>query len=261
MGSRPHSTASSIDGSRTVRTPRSRTFATSSPACSGRCRRVGGCARWPVHWRRHRCTRPAAAGRPVLRSGVRTHGTGAPSCSSGAAQSGGRATDARGIAAHRNHTDRHRGGSHRALGAEARPHVSARDAMKRRRTNVLFFLVLVAGCSLFLAATTKAEAMLYTFVLAFMGLCGYVYLLGQVRQREQIEPPVPVLRPVATERHQPQRQARSRREVSPSAGRRRRPTPFEVPSPGTFASSRRRIGTLGGPRGCSSVGRAQQSHC
>ena len=76
---------------------------------------------------------------------------------------------------------------------------------------MLFVLVLVAGCALFLAATTKAEAMLYTFVLAFMGLCGYVYLLGQVRQRERLQPPAPVLRPVPggtgrrTAQRQPQR--------------------------------------------------------
>jgi hypothetical protein len=86
----------------------------------------------------------------------------------------------------RSHGDRHRGRTHRPVGpGERRQHLTARDAMKRRRANVLFVLVLVAGCSLFLAATTKAEAMLYTFVLAFMALCGYVYLLGQLRQREQ----------------------------------------------------------------------------
>ena len=56
--------------------------------------------------------------------------------------------------------------------------------MKRRRANVLFVLVLVAGCSLFLAATTKAEAMLCVFGVAFVALCGYVYVLGQIRQRE-----------------------------------------------------------------------------
>jgi hypothetical protein len=95
----------------------------------------------------------------------------------------------------RNHGDRHRSRSHRAVGAAARPNVSPRDAMKRRRSNVLFVLVLVAGCSLFLAATTKAQGMLYTFVLVFMALCGYVYLLGQMRQRERPLPPsVPVLR-------------------------------------------------------------------
>jgi hypothetical protein len=84
----------------------------------------------------------------------------------------------------RSHTQRTR--THRAVApGEGRRQLSAKEAMKRRRANTLFVLVLVSGCSLFLAATTRAESMLYTFVLAFMGLCGYVYLLGQLRQREQ----------------------------------------------------------------------------
>jgi hypothetical protein len=78
--------------------------------------------------------------------------------------------------------------------------------MKRRRANVLFVLVLVAGCSLFLAATTKAQAMLYTFVLVFMALCGYVYLLGQVRQRP-LPSSVPMLRPAPSPRRQTERWA------------------------------------------------------
>jgi hypothetical protein len=117
-------------------------------------------------------TRPAAPGRPALRSGVRTHGT---------------------PVRHPAHATR--AGSHRAVEPGERPYVSPRETMKRRRANVLFLLVLVAGCSLFLAATTKAEAMLYTFVLTFMALCGYVYLLGQLRQRERVAEPVPMRRP------------------------------------------------------------------
>ena len=108
----------------------------------------------------------------------------------------------------RSHGDRHRARSHRAVGAAAHPRLTPREAMKRRRANVLFLFVLVAGCSLFLAATTKAEAMLYTFVLVFMGLCGYVYLLGLVRQRERPLPPsVPVLRPAPSPRRQTERWA------------------------------------------------------
>jgi hypothetical protein len=150
-------------------------------------------------------TRPAAAGRPVLRSGVRTHGPARPSHH---AARPGRTEPQRMHEASlrtRTHADHHRARSHRAVGAEARPHLSARDVVKRRRANVLFVLVLVAGCALFLAATTKAEAMLYTFVLAFMALCGYVYLLGQVRQRERLQPPAPVLRPVPQARREPPR--------------------------------------------------------
>jgi len=45
-------------------------------------------------------------------------------------------------------------------------------------------LVLAAGSTLFLAATTKEPAMLYLFAGAFLGLCAYMYLLAQARQRE-----------------------------------------------------------------------------
>jgi hypothetical protein len=134
-------------------------------------------------------SRPAAPGRPVLRSGVRTHGPARhpahQSTRSGRAEAASpRLYDA--SLRSRSHGDRQRTRTHRPVGpGEGRRRLSAREAMKRRRANTLFVLVLVSGCSLFLAATTRAESMLYTFVLAFMGLCGYVYLLGQLRQREQ----------------------------------------------------------------------------
>jgi hypothetical protein len=148
-------------------------------------------------------TRPAAPGRPVLRSGVRTHGTpvrhpAQPSRSSRTDVSSPRLHEA--SARPRSHADRHRGRTHRPVDPAARPQISARDSMRRRRANVLFLLVLVAGCSLFLAATTKAEAMLYAFVLTFMALCGYVYLLGQLRQRERFAEPVPMRRQPAPAR-------------------------------------------------------------
>lgn len=54
---------------------------------------------------------------------------------------------------------------------------------RRRRTNVLFSLVMLSGSTLFLAATTKATVMLYLFAIAFLALCGYMYLLAQIRQR------------------------------------------------------------------------------
>ncbi len=46
-------------------------------------------------------------------------------------------------------------------------------------------LVVLTACSLFLAATTGSSVVLYLFALAFLALCGYVYLLAQIRQREQ----------------------------------------------------------------------------
>jgi hypothetical protein len=57
-------------------------------------------------------------------------------------------------------------------------------AVKRRRMNVLFVLVITTACTMFLAATTSSTTMLYVFALSFLGLCGYVYLLAQLRQRQ-----------------------------------------------------------------------------
>ncbi len=72
----------------------------------------------------------------------------------------------------------------------ARPH-DPRGDVKRRRSNVLFVLVILAACSMFLAATTGSTALLYVFALAFLALCGYVYLLAQLRQREQVGESLP----------------------------------------------------------------------
>jgi hypothetical protein len=59
-----------------------------------------------------------------------------------------------------------------------------RSDVRRRRTNVLFLLVVTTACTLFLAATTSSTVLLYVFALSFLALCGYVYLLAQLRQRE-----------------------------------------------------------------------------
>ena len=66
----------------------------------------------------------------------------------------------------------------------ARAAVDPRSGVKRRRSNVLFLLVVTTACTLFLAATTSSTVMLYVFALSFLALCGYVYLLAQLRQRE-----------------------------------------------------------------------------
>ena len=62
--------------------------------------------------------------------------------------------------------------------------MSSTVATRRRRSNVLFMLVLATGSTLFLAATTQAAAMLYLFAFSFLALCGYVYMLSQMRQRD-----------------------------------------------------------------------------
>jgi hypothetical protein len=78
------------------------------------------------------------------------------------------------------HVDRHR------TDTRGRPERVAdpRTDVRRRRTNVLFLLVVTTACALFLAATTSSTVLLYVFALSFLALCGYVYLLAQLRQRE-----------------------------------------------------------------------------
>lgn len=66
----------------------------------------------------------------------------------------------------------------------ARP-VDGSSAVRRRRMNVLFILVATAACTMFLAATTKSTAMLWMFGLSFLGLCGYLYVLAQIREQEE----------------------------------------------------------------------------
>jgi hypothetical protein len=127
--------------------------------------------------------RPAAAGRPGMqtaqlrRGGTRAHGGRV------AAEAPVREAAPR----RRTHGDP-TGGQARPSQAQrqapARHAVSAADQLRRRRSNVLFMLVIAAGSTLFLAATTKETVMLYLFAIAFLSLCGYMYMLAQVRQRE-----------------------------------------------------------------------------
>ena len=63
--------------------------------------------------------------------------------------------------------------------------ISRREQIRRRRANVLFVLVAANVLTLFLAATTKSQSMVYAFALAFVSLCGYCYKLAQIRQYEQ----------------------------------------------------------------------------
>ena len=159
-------------------------------------------------------SRPAAPGRPQMRSGVRTHG-GSSQVRSTAQPPVYRVGLYDATPRSRSHGGRHGVAARTAARSDSRQ-VSPRDAVKRRRANVLFVLVLVAACALFLAATTKVEAMLYVFGVAFTALCGYVYVLGQIRQREE-QPPVEIVVP-AVEQHPPHRQRHT--EVRRSAAHR-----------------------------------------
>jgi hypothetical protein len=73
---------------------------------------------------------------------------------------------------------------HRQTHMHARHVADPRVTVRRRRSNVLFVLVLTTACTLFLAATTTSTGMVYAFALSFLALCGYVFLLAQLRQRE-----------------------------------------------------------------------------
>jgi hypothetical protein len=128
--------------------------------------------------------RPAAAGRPghPHHRQAALHG----STATGPRSSGTRQTERAGQATFRTH-----GGSepaHRQTHME-RPtsspsRTAPRSDVRRRRSNVLFLLVVTTACTLFLAATTSSTVLLYVFALSFLALCGYVYLLAQLRQRE-----------------------------------------------------------------------------
>jgi hypothetical protein len=138
--------------------------------------------------------RPAAAGRPGVHSAHlrRTAAsTGRAHGSRQAATATTTATAAREQAAaprRRSHGDptgaqpRPRQAGHRQ--AHVARHDGASEMVRRRRSNMLFMLVLATGSTLFLAATTKEPVMGYLFAASFLALCGYLYLLSQVRQRE-----------------------------------------------------------------------------
>jgi hypothetical protein len=130
--------------------------------------------------------RPAAAGRPghshPHHRQAALHGSTTTRSRSGAS----RQTAPAGTAMFRTH-----GGAdhaHRQTHMErAHPATSApspRADVRRRRSNVLFLLVVTTASTLFLAATTSSTVLLYVFALSFLALCGYVYLLAQLRQRE-----------------------------------------------------------------------------
>jgi hypothetical protein len=146
-------------------------------------------------------SRPAAAGRPgqaVRRSHAAAHhGHQSLSYPTAGGHLGGslrmhegslqrRADYTGGIARPHHREPHHREPHHRREQVRVvRREVDPRAAVRRRRSNVVFGLLLLTACSLFLAATTKATVMLYVFTLAFLGLCGYVYLLVQIRDRER----------------------------------------------------------------------------
>ena len=215
-------------------------------------------------------SRPAAAGRPGGRVG-RTH-SGSLATARANGKGPGVRRRARSRPAAYDAAPRVRSHADGGPGSGCR----AATRSKRRRANVLFVLALTAGCTLFLAATTQAQAMVWVAVVTIVALLGYVCLLGQLRQRDlqrELAGQPPGRAGAAGRRRSTRLLPSSGRRRAMSAGRRRRAG--ATGTPGRFAARARPVGAVPTgrppsdplpvhsrpPRGCSSVGRAQQSHC
>lgn len=131
--------------------------------------------------------RPAAAGRPghVHHRQAALHGS-TPTRNRAGGTSRGERGDQPTFRTHGGYEPAHRQTHMDRPHSPQRPSPAStvRSDVRRRRSNVLFLLVVTTACTLFLAATTSSTAFLYAFALAFLALCGYVYLLAQLRQRE-----------------------------------------------------------------------------
>lgn len=133
--------------------------------------------------------RPAAAGRPGQPAHAHHRQASLHSGVTSTPQRASRSIEARNQPQFRSHGDP-TGGHHRQTHMDRQATASRAQRpregsdVRRRRTNVLFLLVISTACTLFLAATTASTVMLYVFALSFLALCGYVYLLAQLRQRE-----------------------------------------------------------------------------
>ncbi len=132
--------------------------------------------------------RPAASGRPghPHHRQAAVHGSTTTRQRTSSPRSGDAANRSSQPLAYRSHGSHEHAHRQTHMDRSARPSRPSdpRAHVRRRRSNVLLLLVVTAACTLFLAATTSSTVMLYVFALAFLALCGYVYLLAQLRQRE-----------------------------------------------------------------------------
>jgi len=59
--------------------------------------------------------------------------------------------------------------------------------VRQRRQNLVVGMAVVTGVSLFLAFTTGSSAFIYLFTLSLLALCGYCYVLVQLRIKRENE--------------------------------------------------------------------------
>ncbi len=121
--------------------------------------------------------RPATANRPPLRAGITLAG-------GGSVRSAGQQAAMRSPVDARTWEPGTRGRTHGDVSrSHARPSADAGvrgpDDLKRRRANVLFVLVVVAACAVFLAVTTKSPGMTYAAVGAGIAVVAYLMVLAQ----------------------------------------------------------------------------------
>ena len=134
--------------------------------------------------------RPAASGRPghPHHRQAAVHGSTSTRQRTSSSRTGDAAkrTSQPAYRSHGSHEHAHRQTHMDRSARPSRPSAPSapRADVRRRRSNVLLLLMVTAACTLFLAATTSSTVMLYVFALAFLALCGYVYLLAQLRQRD-----------------------------------------------------------------------------
>ena len=65
--------------------------------------------------------------------------------------------------------------------------LTPQDMVRQRRQNLVVGMAVVTGVSLFLAFTTGSSAFVYLFTVSLLALCGYCYVLVQLRIKRENE--------------------------------------------------------------------------
>ena len=125
------------------------------PAAGDAVTRAWRCARWPGRWRRRRSAVPPPPAAPA--SGRAAPTAAQPARTPASRPASPASPSIAGAAPSRAARTTPRPGSAATPSASPAP-VNPRDALKRRRANVLFVLALTAASTLFLAATTQVAA-------------------------------------------------------------------------------------------------------